>query len=134
MIHVKISNTETWDYPSEWEVGRITDDLMRRLSDLDKRDNQWAEDLSSERKAQCDTLAKSNTPLDQEPDDCLRLFWISLGGKRAVPTDWQNQLQDRPISIGHAAETILPRVVGPPLLILGLGIASFWAFIGFRRS
>jgi hypothetical protein len=29
-VHVRISNTETWDYPAEWGVPRIRDDLKRK--------------------------------------------------------------------------------------------------------
>jgi hypothetical protein len=41
-VHVKISDTETWDYPPEWGVGRIEADLTRRLADLDRKDREWA--------------------------------------------------------------------------------------------
>jgi hypothetical protein len=38
-VHVKISDTETWDYPAEWGVQRIRDDIqkIKRASRKDSR-------------------------------------------------------------------------------------------------
>ncbi len=41
-VHVKISDTIPWDYPAEWGVQRIRDDLQKRLAVEDEKDREWA--------------------------------------------------------------------------------------------
>jgi hypothetical protein len=36
-VHVKFSDTETWDYPAEWGDERIRADLKRRIEELDRK-------------------------------------------------------------------------------------------------
>jgi hypothetical protein len=131
-IHVKISDTETWDYPVEWGEARITDDLTKRLADLDRQDRDWASNVSAARKAECDAIP-SKTPFTEQPKDCVRLFFYD-DWQRAVPNDWRIQLQDKPDPIWPAAGRIVPLVVGPPLLLLVLGFAFSWVLSGFRRA
>jgi hypothetical protein len=82
-IHVKISNTDTWDYPADWGVARITADVERRLADLDRQDQEWAASVSESRKAQCRAIP-STTPFADQPEDCVKLFFSSRFS-RAVP-------------------------------------------------
>jgi hypothetical protein len=41
MVHVKFSNTETWDYPAEWGVERIEAALKKRVQELDQKERAW---------------------------------------------------------------------------------------------
>jgi hypothetical protein len=130
-IHVKISNTETWDYPAEWGDARITEDLTKRLADLDKQDREWAAKVPAVRKAECSAIP-STVPFSGQPQDCVRLFLAN--DSRAVPEDWRMQLLNMPVPIGRAATEVLPWVLGPPLLLLILGAAFTWVLSGFRQT
>ncbi len=75
-VHVKISNTETWDYPAEWGVQRIRDELGKRLAEEDKKTREWAAQLPAARKAECAAI-QDTTPFADEPADCVRLFFAN---------------------------------------------------------
>jgi hypothetical protein len=60
-VHIKFSNTETWDYPVAWGVERIEADLKRRLDALNKAEEEWFAGVSEARKAKCHAIP-SNTP------------------------------------------------------------------------
>jgi hypothetical protein len=70
IIHVKISNTETWDYPSDWGVARIAADMKKRLADLDRQDREWVASVPDSRKAQCRAIPPT-TPFADQPHDCV---------------------------------------------------------------
>jgi len=132
VIHVKVSNTETWDYPPDWGVARIRDDLRRRMAEEDDHDRKWAAAVPSERKAVCDALSKSNTPFDKQPEDCNKLFWMGMG-ERAVPNDWESQFQNLPIPINQVGLMVAPWAFVPPMLLLITGLSLGWVIRGFRR-
>jgi len=69
VVHVRISDTETWDYPAEWGVQRIRDDLEKRLAALDEKEHEWAALLPASRKAECGAIPPS-TPFANQPGDC----------------------------------------------------------------
>jgi hypothetical protein len=73
-VHVKISDTETWDYSPDWGVARIEADVKRRLADLDRKDREWAALVSEARKAECRAIPDT-TPFANQPNDCVRLFF-----------------------------------------------------------
>lgn len=131
MVHVKVSNSETWDYPPEWGLERIKEDLKRRLAAEDEADRRWAASLPPARKAECDSLAK-DTPMSDQPDDCNRLFWIGFGFARAMPTGWESQLEPQ-TPFSAAVERALALGFGPPVLALVLGATFGWVLAGFRE-
>ena len=130
MVHVKISNTDTWDYPAEWGVERIADDLKRRLADEDKKEHEWAAQLPATRKAECKAIPPS-TKFEDEPKDCERLFWDEFGLISVAPQDWESQVQPS-VPAWRAIATALPWAVGPPLAVLVVAVSLFWALAGFR--
>ena len=130
-VHVKISNTETWDYPSDWGVARITADVKRRLADLDRQDREWAASVPDSRKAQCRAIPPT-TPFADQPDDCVKIFFSA--DDRAVPSGWEAEVRDAPTSIQQAMIDIAPWALGPTLAVLVLGASVFWALAGFKRS
>jgi hypothetical protein len=94
-IHVKISDTETWDYPADWDVARIKADLKKRVEGLNQKDREWLAGLSDMRKAECGpnkthpmmsdinhALNRGQTPFDEE---CEKSFWV-MSGPLVVPT------------------------------------------------
>jgi hypothetical protein len=92
-VHVKISDTTTWDYPAEWGVQRIRDDLQRRLAAEDAKDREWATHLPVSLKEKCSAIP-SNTPFADQPADCVRLFFSK--DSRAVPSGWESQIETAP--------------------------------------
>lgn len=129
-VHVKISNTETWDYPPEWGVDRIEADLKRRLADLDRKDREWADSVSEARKAECRAIPDT-TPFANQPDDCVRLFFSK--SDRAAPSGWEAEVRQAPVPISQVIIEIAPWAIIPPLLVIALGISVFWAVAGFKR-
>jgi len=76
-IHVRISDSETWDYPANWGVQRIRDDLRKRLAAADeKKYRDWAAQVPAARKAECRAIPPT-TPFADEPDDCVRLAFVN---------------------------------------------------------
>jgi hypothetical protein len=51
-VHIKFSDTETWDYPVAWGVERIEADLKRRIDALNKAEQEWLAGLPEARKAE----------------------------------------------------------------------------------
>jgi hypothetical protein len=129
IVHVKISNTETWDYPSEMGVDAIRDDLRQRLKALDVEDRAWAANLSESRRAECHAIA-SSTPFTDQPSDCVKLFFSK--DDRAVPTGWEDQIVPANSSLGQVIVRTATLAIGPPLLVLTLGLALIWVVAGFR--
>jgi hypothetical protein len=135
MIHVKISDTETLDYPRDWGVLRIRDDLKKKVADENEQDQKWAATVSPERKAFCDALSKSNSTLEKVPEDCAKLFWMDLGlVAAAIPTGWEGQLSNLPIPIYKVVLMIAPWALGPPVLLFIAGLAVRWVARGFRAA
>ena len=58
-VHIKFSNTETWDYPVAWGVDRIEADLKRRIEAEDRAEEEWFAALPEARKAECRAIPKS---------------------------------------------------------------------------
>jgi hypothetical protein len=144
MVHVKFSDTETWDYPAVWGVARIEADLKRRIDDLNRKDREWLTKIPEARKAQCGPVAtgRADSVLsdidralkgDLADEECNKIFSVT-SGQLAVPSGWETQARDAPMSIWQAIGKLAPWAVGPPLLVMALGIALFWALAGFRRD
>jgi hypothetical protein len=131
-VHVKFSNTDTWDYPADWGVERIEADLKRRVQELDRKEQAWLATVSESRKAECRTIP-STTPFTDQPADCARMLYAEMG-HLAVPSGWETQVRDAPMSIWHAIAKVLPWAGGPPMLVLALGYALSWVFAGFSRD
>jgi hypothetical protein len=142
MVHVKFSNTETWDYPKELGLERIRDAIKAQIDRKNQERLARIASLPEDKKA-CvagnsrfdSTLAAVNQALQNNilKDECQKIFW-DTAGEYAVPTDWEYQLANDPISFGRAMRSLAPWLLGPPLLLLGLGAAFFWALAGFRHS
>jgi len=130
-VHVKISNTETWDYSSEMGVEAIRADLTKRLKEKDAEDRAWAEKLPESRKVECRAIPP-HTPFTAQPPDCVKLFFVY--DDSAVPSGWENQIVSQPSPIWEKLVKTVPLAIGPPLLLLVLGLISAWVIIGFRSS
>jgi hypothetical protein len=130
-VHVRISNTETWDYPAEWGVQRIRDDLRKRLAAEDEKDREWAAQVPAARKAECRAIPPT-TPFADQPPDCVRLFFVN--DPRAVPSDWESQIGTAPVSAWDVIAVAVPWSIGAPLMVFALGASLFWAFAGFKRG
>lgn len=130
MIHVKVSDKETWNYPALWGVERIKADVTKKLTDQYEDNKKFAASISAERRAYCVTL--SDVPVEQRPKDCGLLSWFDFGLGPAVPyPGWEDQFQNLPIPISQAAPAIASVALGPPLLLLVIGRAFGWAISGF---
>ncbi len=93
VVHVKISNTVTWDYPAEWGVQRIRDDLQKRLTAEDEKDREWAAQVPASRRDECSAIPPT-TPFQDQPNDCNKLFFAK--DRRAVPMGWEAQVATAP--------------------------------------
>ena len=150
-VHVKISDTITWDYPAEWGVQRIRDDLQKRLAAEDAKDREWATHLPASVKEKCSAIPLK-TPFADQPADGVRLFFSK--DSRAVPSGWESQIETAPgckngasscepwerdwgkgsMSGWRVIAVATPWAIAPPLVVLALGASLFWAFAGFRRG
>jgi len=131
-VHIKISDTKTWDYPAAWGVQRIRDVLEKRLAAEDAKDREWAAQLPEARMAECKAIPPT-TPFVDQPPDCVRLFFAAeLGATSVVPSGWESQVKTASISAWSVIATTMPWAVRPPLVLLALGASLFWAFAGFR--
>jgi hypothetical protein len=72
------------------------------------------------------------TPFVDQPDDCVRLFFSQDAS--VVPSDWESEVEDAPISIGRAIIDMAPLLIGPPFLLMALGASVYWALAGFKRK
>jgi hypothetical protein len=127
----KVSPTETWDYPADWGVARITADVKRRVADLDRKDREWAVSVPESRKAQCRAIPPT-TPFADQPEDCVRMFFSRDNGA-GWETD-ETGVGGPPISIWRAIEDIAPWAIAWSAagLVMALGASVFWALAGFN--
>jgi hypothetical protein len=130
-VHVKFSNSVTWDFPAEWGVQRITDDLEKRVAEEEKKDRDWAAQLPASVKEKCSAI-RSTIPFADQPADCVRLFFIN--DSLAVPTGWETQIETARVSAWRLLAAAAPFAIAPPLVVLALGAFLAWALAGFRRS
>ena len=146
-IHVKISDDVTWDYPAEWGVQQIRDDIQKRLaSDTDRKSREYAEQ-NRQLSEECEVALKrideavkaekrSSSSSADEPKVNHRLpgecnDYLEANSTPEVGSDWELQIPPRPSAVIAAAA---PWAVTPPLGTLVLGVSLFWAFAGFRRN
>ena len=130
IVHVKFSNTETWDYPAEWGIPRIEVDLKRRIDELNQQNRDWLATIPAEQKAACgagtkDRFGSSMRDIDALKRDvakgeCDKIFWATAGDL-VVPSGWEGQISDAPLSFWRAIPKLAPWVIGPPLGLLALG-------------
>ena len=103
-VHIKFTDTETWDYPVAWGVERIEADLKTRLEALDKAELEWFARVPSARKAECRAIPP-DTLFVNMPKDCVRMVFAEFqkdGSKRVVAdTDWQARVGTPPQSAGR---------------------------------
>jgi hypothetical protein len=98
-----------------------------------RKEQAWLATVSESRKAECRAIP-STTPFTDQPADCVRMFFaIPSGRAMAVPSGWETQVRDAPMSIWQAIAKVLPWAGGPPMLVLALGYALSWVFAGFKR-
>jgi hypothetical protein len=74
LVHVKISDTITWDYPAEWGVQQIRDDLQERLAAEDEKDREWAAHVPASLKDECSAIPPT-TPFVDQPADCVQVVF-----------------------------------------------------------
>lgn len=129
LVHIKFSDTETWDYPVAWGVERIEADLERRVDNLNKAEKEWFAGVPEARRAECRAIP-SNTLFSDMPKDCVRLF-LAHEGTIAVPNGWQAQVRNEQAAIWRANMKLALLMLGPPLLALPLALSLIWAFAGF---
>jgi hypothetical protein len=130
-VHIKLSNTETWDYPVAWGVEHIEADLKRRLDALDKAELEWFAGVPEARKAECHAIPP-NTLFSDMPKDCVRMVFV--GSKRAVYGGWEAQVANASAARWQAITQLTLWTLGPPLFVLALGLSLIWAFAGFRPA
>ena len=132
-VHVRFSATETWDYPAGMGEALIAADVAKRVAKLGRQELEWADGLSAAQKAEC--FANPTTrPSDARSVDCARLVFASAGFVPAVPNEWRTQLLSQPQPLHEVLIDALPRLIGPPLLLLILGAALSWVASGFGRT
>ena len=124
-VHVKFSNTETWDYPVEWGETRIRAALEERIAAKTAEERKWVVEMPEDRKAFCRDFP-NKTPSAELPEDCEKLF-VATNSELAVPTGWEDQL---PQPIWTTA--LLLWALGPPAAVFLLGVAMTWVGHGFR--
>jgi hypothetical protein len=141
MVHVKFSNTETWDYLKDWGTARIEADVQARIDRKNKEVSNWLATIPQDQKALCGyeqsdktaallTLSERALKASIPTDECDKIFWATAG-TFAVPSDWKSQLYDDPLSVWQAMRLLAPWAVNPPLFLLCLGVALCWALSGF---
>ena len=127
-IHVRVSDTETWDYPAALGIERIREAVTKRVAERNAQEQQFVAAMSAQRKASCN----APSPDSQSQDDCWRLFMWRTGARFGVSEEWEAQFQGLPIPMSHAGLIVAPLAVGPPLLLLIFGLAFGWVVKGFR--
>jgi len=131
LVHIKFSNTETWDYPVAWGVDRIEADLKTRIDAKEKAEHAWVAEVPDARKAECKAIPK-NTLFSDMPKDCVRIFFADM--KLAVPDGWQAEVQNTSAKRWGAIKSIALWAIVPPLAALVLGLLLGWVSAGFRQS
>jgi hypothetical protein len=129
-VHVEFG-TEIWDYPTDWGVERIAASIKKRLSDVERKERDWAATLPEEKVRECKAIAVTKSWIEMT-GDCGR--FVSADHKLNVLSGWEQQVKDDRQSVLEAARVLGPIMVGPPLLGLALGSALFWALAGFWRD
>lgn len=132
-VHVKISDTEQWDYPADWGVQRITQDIEKRMAARNEEERKWAAQLPASRKAECQAIPR-NTRFDDYPSalrsDCIRLFFAK--DEMTWRSGWESQVGTAPRLAWKVLAETTPLALGPPLFLLALGASLFWAARGFN--
>jgi hypothetical protein len=132
-VHIKFSDTETWNYPVAWGVERIEADLESRVDALNKAEEEWFAGVPETRKAECRAIPPK-TLFSDMPKDCVRMFFVRQGDKLAVPNGWQAEVRNASAPSGQAITKLTLWALGPPLFVLALGVSLIWAFAGFKRA
>ena len=158
VVHVKMSDSETWDYPAGWGARRIRLDIVKRLDEkrqrvdeaLSQRHREWAATVPQARKDECRIMGRTRSSCDM-PEDCLRLGENGLfdrsDHKRCLSVEdirpreeveasnaWKDEVSGLPMSVWQAATEVTPWMFGPPLVVLAIGASLLWAFAGFRHD
>jgi hypothetical protein len=128
--HVKISNTETWDYPAARGEQRIRDDLKKRLADKDEEGREWAARLPAAPRPSA-TPSRRRRRLASSPADCVKLFMGEFPHISTPNDGWEYQI--RAVSAWSVIASAMPWAIGPPLALLTIGTSLFWAAAGFRH-
>jgi hypothetical protein len=110
-VHIKFSDTETWDYPVKWGVERIQADLNKRID----AQNKAEQDLRK-----CD---RPDAPVPRWQCDPL-----------VVPDGRQAEVKAVSQATLQAIAKLALWALGPPLIALALSLSLIWAFAGFRRA
>jgi hypothetical protein len=79
-------------------------------------------------RAECRAIP-TNTKFTDMPPDCRRLLEPTLEFEEWP--GWESQMPQH-VSLLHALVELAPLIVIPPLLLLALGSALFWALAGFN--
>lgn len=118
VVEVKFVDGETRRYPATWGLKRIT-------AAANERGNEIVEAQNAKMK-RCST--------EPQPKDCSwwdkyerarnEREWYPIGSLYPPLSIWE--------AIWEAMAQLGAMVLGPPLLVLGLGAAVFWALAGFR--
>ena len=73
VVHVKFSNTETWDFCCDLGEASITKALKLRLDNYYSKEREWANTLSQEKISECSKLPES-MKFENMPPDCNLAF------------------------------------------------------------
>jgi hypothetical protein len=110
-VHVRFSDKETWDYPSEWGEIRIRQEIERRVAALNVNRLEEVAKMTDTRKAECRAIPKT-VPFAEQPADCVRLFFSR--DRLAVPKGWEYQIPKAPLPIWQ----VVWLAIAPPLTLL----------------
>jgi hypothetical protein len=113
-VHVRFSDKETWDYPSEWGEIKIRQELERRVAALRTKEREEIANMPEASKAECRAIPR-NVPFADRPRDCVKLFF-GTRAELAVPTGWEYQIPKPPLSVWQG----ILIAIGPPLFVLVL--------------
>jgi hypothetical protein len=131
-IHVKFSDTETWNYPANWGYDRIRDDIKKRVATSKVAEQKWAAEVPEKRKAECRNISNS-MPFKEQPEDCVKLFFSSFG-ELVEPTGWETQIEALQSSGWTILAAALPFAAIPPIALFVFGALLIWIGRGFRRN
>ena len=130
-VQVRISDTETWEYPTDMGEKRIRDNLAARLWAKFDETRERVMRMSAERRAFCDAIPKT-VQIQDVPGDCAEYIWepSRFGLTPAIPVGWETQLRRLP-SAWSVFLGVLPLALGVPALVALVGLALFWVISGF---